>query len=774
MSYSSNADEQAPSFSEALDHYQAALNRLKEKELSQITLDDRLTVLFARDQLESLLQEMRPQPAEVSRLLKLDQVCIDLRFTLHDDSFLDACYQQFAPPETAWWWRVEKDNLEKSKAPKIFNSLDWLWNLGSAVCLIFSTTFITQTAQAFSTEGFDVLGTISTITQGAGLAIVAKGTLTDDGRQGLDKFWDDLNVPRYLHQEATFGLALSLLLVSYTGYRNLHLFGSFYFHKGQNLEAQQQWLEAQESYIRSLNFQPGDPQTLFYLGGLYERLGDYTQANETYHQGVVGGDPQFFNALGRSKLQDALAKNSWRSPIDKSISSEVNSLLKRAEFHSSTSNSKELQIDILINSGVSQWSEIDLNRRRIDDATRRSLYQAERVFNKAFDLRNQLAAAGFMADTQRRYYDLSPQISFDFFDLGSLLYGEFATPPKPDPAPLDTTIYNWNELKAQCYHNTARFVNVATQVTDPEGRKAYLETLDPRLEYDTMLYSCYEMVRGSEGDIEAAIDSSIIEAILLSDQVAPWITDLDNGFPSLKDVNLDQAKQHQAALLAQLKEIQQKSEQRALAEPVIVRVLMNEKDQIVHLYTYDTDSLNTVSQTPLYELWQKQLDSINQEVIVADFWVRFNPSGVIEVQPWAERYGVGVMINQADQISQKAPGSLARSRPFDKFELSILRALVYFQLRQERPFLEQRVDRFETKQIYTVQVTADGHIVHSEPYNDEAKENLFLTTLSKFPNEKYVHNPAVAEFIVMFKSSEVFTLTPGQLIDPIIDQKTNH
>ncbi len=130
-----------------------------------------------------------------------------------------ACRDRLQPEESAWWWFLE---VKQPRPPVYLASLDGLWKLGAAACLALAATFMTQTVKAFSTQGFDVLGTMGTIAQGAGLAVVAQGTLTDRGKDRLQDTLHDLGVPTYLHEEATFAIATSALLISYGFHSNLY------------------------------------------------------------------------------------------------------------------------------------------------------------------------------------------------------------------------------------------------------------------------------------------------------------------------------------------------------------------------------------------------------------------------------------------------------------------------------------------------------------------------------------------------------------------------
>ena len=124
------------------------------------------------------------------------------------------------------------------------NRFGWVWGAATVVNLLFSATFMTQTARAFSSQGFDFLGTLSTIGQGVGFALVASGAATQTGRDTLDVILKSLRVPGHRTAEATFGLSAGLLLVSYGLNTNLYRLGDYYYDRGLEFEAEQSWSQA--------------------------------------------------------------------------------------------------------------------------------------------------------------------------------------------------------------------------------------------------------------------------------------------------------------------------------------------------------------------------------------------------------------------------------------------------------------------------------------------------------------------------------------------------
>ncbi|MBF2025319.1 MAG: hypothetical protein IGS48_00935 [Oscillatoriales cyanobacterium C42_A2020_001] len=325
-----------------------------------------LKILRSRDRIQAAI--FNSTPFDDESLAKL--VDLDLTLKQHANQIckvehLEQLRQSLEPPESAWWWHLEPIAPSSHKKP-LSDKFDWLWNVGTVTCLVIATSFITQTAKAFSTEGFDFLGTLTTIGQGAGLAFIAGGALTDKGKQVVSQILNSVKVPDSLHAEATFGASLILLGSAYGFNQNLHVVGNWYFDQAQHHEKQGEWSQAFKSYQRSLNFAPDDYKTQIAVGFLYERLGNFERAIEEYKKGTAFGIPEFLNAQARAMLMAGLQKNDWQGGIDSQIIRDAESLLERADKTTidfsrrlnETRQDQRLAADIRINRAIAKLASI--------------------------------------------------------------------------------------------------------------------------------------------------------------------------------------------------------------------------------------------------------------------------------------------------------------------------------------------------------------------------------------------------------------------------------
>jgi tetratricopeptide (TPR) repeat protein len=357
--------------------YEEAIKNLPSE--AKLTCRQVLKVLRARDRVQDALQVLQLDDEYLAKLVELDLDLKQKSGIICNAENLRQLRQSFQPPESSWWWHLEPP-AEPSHLKPLSDKFDWLWNVGTVACLVLATSFITQTAKIFSNEGFDFLGTLSTISQGAGLAFVASGALTDRGKQAVAKTLNTIKVPASLHAEVTFGASLVLLGAAYGINQNSPLVGNWYFDQAQHHEAQGEWSQAFKSYKRALNFAPDDYKTQIAFGFLYEKLGSFDQAVEEYKKGTAFGIPEFLNAQARAMLMGGFQKNSWQGGIDSKIIHEAEDLLERAEKSTldlsrslgKTRKNRRLYADIKINQAIAQMAKIKF-KEKLDETTKNSL-----------------------------------------------------------------------------------------------------------------------------------------------------------------------------------------------------------------------------------------------------------------------------------------------------------------------------------------------------------------------------------------------------------------
>lgn len=685
----------------AIAQYNTALIALKDNP-SQPSLEQILGLLAARDAVQAALNENRSAPKEaLSQLVQLDSLLTDLAYKITEDDTLALCRQSLNPPPSAWWWFLETLPPKLKLQPR-WAQYDWLWNLGTVACLVISTTFLTQTARAFSgAQGLDLLGMLSTISQGAGVVLVAGGALTQKGQKVVEKALTSLRIPPYLHSEATFVGALATLGVSYLTYSNLPFVGELYYQQGQRQQTEYRWSEAQESYKRALNFIPDDPKISFAIGSIYETLGDFDKAIAEYQKGILVGDPASMNALGKVLLWQAWEKTHWMGKIDEETARDVELLFERAstiaDRQPDKKNAQLLQAEIRTNQVILSWATLGWDA-------------GEALLSKTGLLGN----AVFLEQEAHSF--------------------------NPEPALLSRLSRN------ECYRTLGVMLSFAFDRA-PSG-------VDPRVAYREFEFSCFEIARGARP--EDLYDSKIIDSALSIEPVRKLLQELE--------ANITPASINDPKLLAQLQQtlstqIQQKLNPNNLPKAtIILRVSVNKTGQIVRYYAYDAMSRDYAYTTPIESLGQASpqpsLKLQNQTSMLlqsseplAEFKVTFSSSGKVEVRPWS------------------AKATAAPEATTDPAEIGILQHYLFEKIDQilSDPLVGVKLSSaegvFVPSLIYRVSIAPDGNIADYQPLDKRSAENFPDTPLAHLPKSNATDVPLV-QFTVEFKASNVFRITP--------------
>jgi tetratricopeptide (TPR) repeat protein len=125
--------------------------------------------------------------------------------------------------------------------------------------------------------------------------MTARSELTLGGRAAIEPVLERLNLPKSWWEEIRFCLTL-LLLLGVIGFDLLLLprIGVWYRHNGSENYKQGNLASAESDYKQALSLNPDDEITHFYLGLLYEDVGDFNQARTQYQMALPtekGCDP---------------------------------------------------------------------------------------------------------------------------------------------------------------------------------------------------------------------------------------------------------------------------------------------------------------------------------------------------------------------------------------------------------------------------------------------------------------------------------------------------
>lgn len=325
---------------QAIAHYQATLSTVElilgesaavEAEDLLAFKKDVLQLLIARDDVERQRQAIATQGISGSTyilLLDLDERLEKIGGAIVTHIPLENYRKSLKPPESSWWWFF--NSFSASNAPSKLHKhdqFDWAWNALTVVFLVFSTSFATNTAKAFSTQGFDLLGTFSTISQGAGLALVAGGVLTDKGKRVAENILHSLKVPPHFHAEATCGFSLAILGTTALINSNLPAIGNLYHGWAKTSHQNGDLITASSQYERALQFNPGNSKLHVALGKVSEAQGDLQAAQTHYERGRQMNDPEAMSGLGRVLILRSLGEAGWTAKLEEEVARQVDLLL---------------------------------------------------------------------------------------------------------------------------------------------------------------------------------------------------------------------------------------------------------------------------------------------------------------------------------------------------------------------------------------------------------------------------------------------------------------
>ncbi len=696
-----------PSFSELLDLYESGIEHIETS--AALEIETVFVTMTTRDRLQSIVRRKKQLEKELfARLCRLDKRLESCADTLTDYNFLKKLCRSYRPSRSAWWWYLDAKNSPLMRS----NRFGWVWGAATVVNLLFSATFMTQTARAFSSQGFDFLGTLSTIGQGVGFALVASGAATQTGRDTLDVILKSLRVPGHRTAEATFGLSAGLLLVSYGLNTNLYRLGDYYYDRGLEFEAEQSWSQALASYRRAEQFDPS-PELLLREGGVYEVLGRYDEAIETYSFGAAG-DPYFLQASARASLLRELNQSGWRGGLPQEQLNQALANLQRARLHPNSGRDPELLRQIYLTLGLVELSRLNFDEP-IADEDKSMLATAEEFFDVAFQRELEIEAP-------------------------------------------EDGVFRWKDLRAQCYRAMSRFVNVLLDVPAEDGSVVYLQGADPRLQHADVWYSCNEIFI-EENDFEVATDVLLLQTVLSARSIAPAWRSTTQGFPSATIA--DRARLDSlASELSDGLEVDAAAIDFTDRASAIVRLAVDGEGNIIDYYTYDTWALAVARNTSIYGLWEEHVPivaanlSSGDGIEVADLKLEIFPDGRTEVTPWGMAY-------QVDTIPLEPLGA-AGDVEIGISRREVLRSLLAVQLRDAFLNVRAPASSFNRKLQYRVTVAADGRVLDYEPLDDVEREQLNKTPLPYLEKAAAGDGGATQEFLVQFKSSYAFQI-------PIVD-----
>jgi Tfp pilus assembly protein PilF len=324
---------------QAIIHYQQTLTVLERLAPSDLTTENILNILIARDHLQKTLTETPFIPATI--LTTLDR--LDDLLKIHQATIAPIIAElrpKINPDTKNWWWL-----LETPKIPSQWEKWDFLSNAASITFLTISLGLISEITSRFLSGGSDTFGGIVISVQSVLTLLTAGGVLTQTGQEAGKRFLKNHQISEKYWQEIGAFFSL-LIMLSLFGLRlSLPTIANQYVKWGDSDYKKGDLSSAEEDYKRALSLNPDDAEAHFDLGLIYEELQNFTSAKTEYVLAMQGGNITAINNLARLYI------------LDKNYPSAVNLLLKAQQDQKNLD--QEIQYAISKNLGWARLKQED-------------------------------------------------------------------------------------------------------------------------------------------------------------------------------------------------------------------------------------------------------------------------------------------------------------------------------------------------------------------------------------------------------------------------------
>ncbi|MBD2346974.1 tetratricopeptide repeat protein [Anabaena subtropica] len=284
--------------SHVLNDYLQALLAIEETK-SDLSPQQILAVLLARDAVhaELMLKVAQIPPDEVTKLMELDRRLKAQVNKIVKAGQLKDWRSSIHPPKEAWWWFLESDE------PDPWTRFDAIWDGLTTINLTAVVSFLANFSSQFIVSGLDLLTTFGLVGNGA-IALLVFGSLTQSGREKLQKLLHQLKLPERYCSEVSFGISALLLLGAIYLQNSLPQLGQYYYQLGLQSFTKAEFTEAKKNLKQAIAFDSGNFDAHLLLGKTFENLENLPNARTHYMQALPGKNAETYNNLGRLYLGD--------------------------------------------------------------------------------------------------------------------------------------------------------------------------------------------------------------------------------------------------------------------------------------------------------------------------------------------------------------------------------------------------------------------------------------------------------------------------------------
>lgn len=276
----------------AIKNYQEKLILLEGEATPSV--EQVLDLLTARDVVFALVRSRTRKFSNPAIIAKLDRRLKRQSALIAQTAPLDELRNSFHPSSEAWWWYFKTPTQRYW-----WDRFDNYWNALSIILLVVSIYILFDISTKLLSGEPDPVSSLVTTLQTA-LSTVAIGViLTREGRQKIDQFLNQFDVPIHFQQEGKLLLTLTLLILLLVFNSTLPKISKIYNDLGLTAYMKGQLLTAQALYKRAIKFNPDNSDPHYNLGLIYEDFDELDNASAEYKLAGLGNHLEGLNNLGR-------------------------------------------------------------------------------------------------------------------------------------------------------------------------------------------------------------------------------------------------------------------------------------------------------------------------------------------------------------------------------------------------------------------------------------------------------------------------------------------
>ena len=322
--------------------YETKLSELKLT--TQPSFDQVVSVLLTRDEIQYFIEEDDAEHtqnleeikkiSEYDNLLKaqikqlrIDWNSEDKKEYLNRKDKLETEIDIYTRFPNSWWWQSFRLDISW------WDKLDWLTNLGTIATSILATTIFSQTVNtALAIGGLNFWGTVVTLSQAAFGVVFAGGTLTDKGKEKVEKSLDKIKIPRHLHSQVIF-LAAIILSLFFWGTKQIafSVVEKKYTEEAEQYFKEGKFYQSAQKYQKLQILNPDDLKISANLGKAYEFNQQFNKAFTEYQKGIGEKEPQSLIGMSRIWLFRELPESRFLGKISDNSISRVHFYLNEAK-----------------------------------------------------------------------------------------------------------------------------------------------------------------------------------------------------------------------------------------------------------------------------------------------------------------------------------------------------------------------------------------------------------------------------------------------------------